>query len=286
MAGAVPAQVVDAAGRRVDGGLARLFLAVQQPQGVRLEPPPAVLVHQPVLPRLEVGPECVDVCGTAGGVADAVEQQRQVGQTSALQQIPAELDDLGVYGRVAVADGLGPELVQLPVAACLGPVVPIHGADVVEPDRLGPVVHPVLEVGAADRGRALGTQGQEVAAPVLEGVGLLLDYVGGLSDTPDEQPSVLEGRRVDPVVSEGIGGARCRALDEPPIRLGLREQVGGAAWRLECPVSHGAGCSGTGIIRTTRVAHRQQIAASLRSGSSHRCCGLRLFAVLQARHQT
>ncbi len=244
MAGAVPAEVVDAAWRGVDGGLARLFLAVEQPQGVGLEAPPAVLVHEAFALRLEVGAEGIDVPGTAGGVADAVEQQGQARQAGALKQVPAKLDYLGVDGRVGVADGLGPELVQLTVPARLGAVVPVHGADVVEPDGLGPVVHAVLEVGAADRRGTLGAQGEEVAAPVLEGVGLLLDYVGGLANAPDEEGGVLEGRGVDPVVAEGLGGARRCAFDEAPVRLGLREQVCGAAGRLECPVSHRAGCSG------------------------------------------
>ena len=59
--GAVPAQVVDAAGRGFDAGLARLFLAVKQPEGIRLEPPPALIVHKAVRLGLVVCPEGGDI---------------------------------------------------------------------------------------------------------------------------------------------------------------------------------------------------------------------------------
>ena len=88
----------------------------------------------------------------------------------------------------------------------LRPLVPEQAVEVEEPHRLGQVAHAVLEVGAANARGALRTEGDAIAATVLEGVGLLLHDIRELPHAPDVQARVLEGRRVDPLVAEAGGG--------------------------------------------------------------------------------
>ena len=103
--------------------------------------------------------------------------QRQAGQAQLLVRAPEQLDDLGVDRGVAVADCFGAELVVLPVAAGLWPVVAEVGHQVPEADGLRLVVHPVLEIGAADGRSALRPQRELLLAAVLEHVHLFLHDV-------------------------------------------------------------------------------------------------------------
>lgn len=144
------------------------------------------------------------------------------------QEQPPHLYHLRVHGRGGVADGLHSELVVLTVAPRLGALIAEDGADVVEAHRLGPGVHPVLYVGAADGGRPLGAEGHLLPTPVGEGVGLLLHDVGPRPDGADEQPRLLEDGGVDAAVpeagSQGLGAGE----DEAPPGLLVGQDVLGA----------------------------------------------------------
>ena len=91
----------------------------------------------------------------------------------------------------------------------------------------------MLQVRAADGGRALGAKCEKVAAAVLEGVGLFLDDVGGGAYSPLEQPGVLEHGRVYAVVAEPDGDLLGGGSDEAPVGFVFGQHVGRASWGLE-----------------------------------------------------
>src|SRR5260221_11491244 len=83
-----------------------------------------------------------------------------------------------------------------------------------------PLVHAVLEVGAADRRGPLRAQGDAPATLVLKGEHLLAHDVGGAADTALEQLGVLEGRRRNRLVAGTGEDSRSRRFD-PPASAGV-----------------------------------------------------------------
>ena len=135
----------------------------------------------------------------------------------------------------SVPIALQPDLVELAVAPGLRALVAEEGPDVGELHRLRQLVHPVLEVGAADRRRALRPQGQAAPALVLEGEHLLADDVGRLADAALEQLGVLEGRRRDRLVAgagEDLGRGALRAAPAARACSGSTSKVPRGAWYL------------------------------------------------------
>ena len=134
--------------------------------------------------------------------------RRRPSTPSSAKMAPSMAIDLGVDRRVGRADRLGAELVVLAVAPGLRPLVAEHRAVVPELHRLRPLVHAVLDVGAADGRRALGAQRQRAPALVLERVHLLAHDVGRLADAALEQPGLLELGGDDVAVAVGGEDAR------------------------------------------------------------------------------
>ena len=125
------------------------------------------------------------------------------------------------------------ELRMLPVPSRLRPLVPEHRAQVEQSDRLGQVLHSVLQIGAARRSGALGTQGQHVPATVLERVGLLLDDVGRGPHAALEQRRVLKDRCVEALEPGPGRNLFGRGSYEPPILLVFGKDVDRAPGGLE-----------------------------------------------------
>ena len=182
---------------------------------------------------LVVGFEGGDVLRAAGAVADAVGEQGDVGDAEVVQQRPGQFNDFGVNGGVGVADGFHAELVVLPEAPGLGAFVAEDGAEVVHPHGLGAVVHPVLQVGAADGGGAFGAQGEQVAAPVLKDIHFLFYDVGAFADAANKEAGVLKNGAVDAPVAEAAGDADGSGFDVAPVFLLWRQAVGSASGGLE-----------------------------------------------------
>jgi len=65
------------------------------------------------------------------------------------EELPEKVNDFSVKGGVGVADSLTTELVVLSVSSCLGSVVSENGGKIIQLYRLGQVVEPVFDVGAA-----------------------------------------------------------------------------------------------------------------------------------------
>ena len=200
--------------------------------GVVVQPPAAVRA-QLVYAVAVVSPEGVDVGGPALGVPDAVYAQCEAVETHGPEESPSQIYDLGVDRRVFVAEHLDAELVMLTVPSGLWALVAEHRAYVEEAYRLWAVAHAVLEVSAADRRGALGPQGDEVAAAVLERVRLLLDDVGDLADSADEQAGVFEDGGVDPLVPKPRRDVARLGVDVPPERLLFGKDIDRPSRRLK-----------------------------------------------------
>jgi hypothetical protein len=125
------------------------------------------------------------------------------------------LDDLGVDGRVLLAEDLDVDLMELAVAALLGLVVAEHGAHVVVAHGRALEVEPVLHDGPDDRGGVLRPEGQGPPALVGERVHLfgddvggrarpLLEELGGLEDGGPELPEVVELESLPGQALEGL----------------------------------------------------------------------------------
>ena len=177
--------------------------------------------------------QLLDVGRTAVLVADRVQLEHVIGDADAAQKLRVELNHLRVDRRVIGADRLDRELPVLAVAPALRPVVPPHRPDRVQLLRLGLALQAVLHVRSADRRRCFRAQRQGSVASVGERVRLLLHDVGAPARRPDDQIRVLEGGCVDaPVPVEGRDVLHLPRHPFPERLLG-REDVVGAARRLE-----------------------------------------------------
>ncbi len=185
---------------------------------------------------VQVAPQGLAIRRPVGGVAQAVEQQRDLAQAEALQEPVAERDHVDVGLRVVAAEQLHADLAELAVAAGLGPLVAELRAFV--PDLPGGD-GPVLGVGPAHGGSQLGAQGELLrrVALVEEVEHLLLHDVGGLAE-PAEDAQILEDRRHQ----QAEAGRRCHlreTVDQRPLaRRGGPEDVSGALWGCEVGARH------------------------------------------------
>ena len=117
-----------------------------------------------------------------------------------------------------LAERLHVELMELPVAARLRPLVAEHRAHRVQLDGLGLHVEAVLDVRAQLGGRRLRTKGERIAPAILEGVHLLLHDVGDLADPAREELRALEDRQTDLAIAVRLEDPACRRLHVLPRR--------------------------------------------------------------------
>ena len=115
-----------------------------------------------------------------------------------LEQLVGEGEQLDIGLRLAGADDLGVELVELAEAALLRPLVAERGT--VRRDLQRRILLPALaQIGAADAGGELGPQRDRFPAAVLERIHFLGNDVGGLADRPREHCGLLDCRHLDPL---------------------------------------------------------------------------------------
>jgi hypothetical protein len=146
MVAAVLAQVVDNGGRPGHGLPAAGHLAVQHPQGIAVFPAQAVAAQGGA--ASQQGRQGLPEPGPADRAAQGVDMGRGVGHVEAVDQGAQQKNQLHIRVWRGHTEDFGIDLVELAVAAFLGPLPAEHGADGVEfPDRvLG--VHLVLDIGA------------------------------------------------------------------------------------------------------------------------------------------
>jgi hypothetical protein len=122
------AEEVQQLGRALDQVLHRRILGVEDPQRVEVEAAPRVIVeHRSV--GLEVGDERGAVRTPLLGLAQAVQLQADIAvfdEPEVAPQRPAHQDQFGIDIRSGEAEGLGPDLVKLPIAPLLRPLVTEH----------------------------------------------------------------------------------------------------------------------------------------------------------------
>ena len=196
-------------------------LGIQDAQRVALDLVPILRVDV-AGPLLQVRAERVVIGGTGFGVAHRIHQQRRPLQPDRPEELRSQGDDFHIGVRVVSAERLGPDLVELAVAAGLGRFVTEERPLVPDLPRRGGTV---LRECPAHRRRALRAQCQVAIAAIKELVHLLADHIGALPDAR-EDADVLEDRRLQ--VAES-GAVRCR--DEraqqrhPATRFGWRQVV-------------------------------------------------------------
>src|ERR1019366_7606458 len=148
--------------------------------------------------RLEIADERVAVAAPLFGLAEAVELEADVlvfDETELAPERSAHEDELGVDVRAGKAHRFGADLVELPRAALLRPLVAKHGADV-EKAFAAIAQERMLGHSADDSGRRLGPERQAIAVHrVFEGIHLLLDDVGHFAEAANEERRRLHDRR-------------------------------------------------------------------------------------------
>jgi len=211
-----------------DDRLAAGHLAVEQTEGVALQPALAVLAGLvQVLPV--VGLEYFNIVRAALRTAGAVELKGEIGEAQFSIELPGDGHDFQIDGRVLFPEGFDIELRVLAESSGLGALKPEDRADRIELDRLGEHVQPVLQVEAHDSGGEFRAQGQGGLALVQEAVHLFFHDVGGLAHTADEEGRLFKDRRIHPLIAEEGGYFRYFFLDETPVGLFLRQHIAGAA---------------------------------------------------------
>ena len=152
---ALVAEVARAVRRLVDDRLAALLFAVQKAQRVPFQSSLTIGAELFSVTAI-VALECLDVFGPALGIPDAVDTNGKVGQPHRFEESPGDFNDLGIYRGIGVAEDLDAELVVLSIPPGLWTFIAEERNHVVQADRLGEVLHAVLEVRSAYWGRSLG----------------------------------------------------------------------------------------------------------------------------------
>ena len=180
-----------------------------------------------------------------------------------------EGDRLGVESGILGTERLGPDLPELPVSARLGALVAEEARQVPKLHRLAALVHAVFDVGTADRGGPLRTQGQLPAAGVLEAEHLLAHDVAGCPHPASEQLGGLEGRGLDAFVSGRLEDRPRAGLQGRARRRLLTEHVEGAPWGFDLGGAQRAEAPGRAAPAATGTLSR----SSARNGfvSRSRC---------------
>jgi hypothetical protein len=202
-------------------------LGVEDAERVGAEPPPALL-REGLPVGLEVAHQLGPVGRPALGAADGVEQHGEPREPELAQEVEEHQEKLAVRNRSGIAQELGADLEELPVAAPLRALVAELRPDVEEPDRRRPLLEPVLDVRPRHRGRRLRAQGDVAAALVDEAVHLLADDVGRLAHAADEELGLLEHRGADLAVAVAGEDAASGLVHRGPDRGLRRQEVAGA----------------------------------------------------------
>ncbi len=207
------------------------ILGVEDAQWIGVQPTPGVGI-EPGLVAGQVRDQVRAVPRSLVGLPEAVEFEPHTADAVDTEDLPQPRqhdDQFGIDIRTGEADRLDVDLVELPVAPALRPLVAEHRTHrPYAPRRV--VGEVVFDDRTNHAGGELGAQGQALAVElVLEGVHLLLDDVGDLANAAHEELRVFDDRRADllvAVTAQPVGDARFEPL--PQWRIG-RQQVVHAA---------------------------------------------------------
>src|SRR5688572_12145974 len=180
------------------------FFAVESAQRIALNAPLAIAA-QLILPLPQECQKNFAILRPALAAAERIDLQRRLRESQATEKIIEQKQNLRVNHWIAAPKRLGADLVKLAHPAFLRPFAPKHRPHVVKfPHRLA-LEHFRFDIRAHHTGGSLRPEGQlgrlcllrAPAVPVIEGVHLLLDDIGSLTDGPAEQLGLLQNRNAD-----------------------------------------------------------------------------------------
>ena len=174
---------------------------------------------------LEIGNQRSAVFRPLGRLTEAVQLQFDAFQAQVIPQTGAHQDQFRVDIRSAHAEGFHPDLMELPVAPLLRPLVAEHLAHVIQPLRL-PGRQVVLDHRPHATGRAFRAQSQGFAIQAIdEGVHFLLDNIGHFPDRPLEQWRRLDDGHADGPVAVALQPAADGVFEQLPECRFFRQDV-------------------------------------------------------------
>ena len=188
--------------KRVDLGrirqkrLVARILGIEDAQRVLLQPL-LRFFGELILHRTEIVDQSRPPRLAACAVAQRVEVQGYIRDAQLLQELVRHRQQLDIGLRLARADHLGVDLVELAVAPLLRALVAEQravGRDL-ERRKLLPAVG---EESARDPGGELGAQGERISAAILEGIHFLRHHIGGLAERAGEDLGLFEHRHFHP----------------------------------------------------------------------------------------
>jgi hypothetical protein len=130
MAGAVPAQGVNASRALLGYVQAGVLLAIKEAKRIGGQAPTAVGTERGLVVGIVVF-QFLEVSGTAVFTADAVQVQRESMQPQVLEEAPCHVDSLSVQCRITAPECLETELMMLSIPASLGTLVSEDGGNIV-----------------------------------------------------------------------------------------------------------------------------------------------------------
>jgi len=165
-----------------------------------------------------------------GHVAQRVDLEHHAAcNAERVQDLCAASDDLGIRQRFGGAQDLHADLVELPVATLLRPLVAEHRAGIEHLARQVGLREAVGDQRATNPCGVLRPQSDAVAAAILEGVHLLRHDIGGIAERAGENAGVLEDRR-RPFLGAVERGDPAGGVDDVRVAaLIVADQVTGAA---------------------------------------------------------
>ena len=125
------AQEVDQARRAVDHRFHGRVFGVQNSQRIAVQPPACILVEL-IGVLLEMRDQLEAMQGPLIGLAQAVDFQPPIGDSDFFPQRSSQQDQLGINFRAGETQGLGADLVKLPVTAALRALAAKHRPHVVK----------------------------------------------------------------------------------------------------------------------------------------------------------
>src|SRR5215472_10410842 len=180
-----------------------------------------------------MGAKSFAVRGPALGISKSVEfKYGSPADPEHIENSVAEGNDFDIGLWLCRADELDTDLVELPQASFLRPLVAKHRPAVKKFQRHG-LDQAIGKHGSDDSRRVLGAQRDFVTTAINEGVHLFGDDIASLADRPTEHLGELEDRRFDlgKAVKFSDGTSSLGDLPVPPRRVG--KKVLSAADRLQ-----------------------------------------------------
>ena len=224
---AIIAKVIDRSRRALSNAAAAFVLAVENAERIRFETCAAAIAKLGLV-CAEICDELLPVFRSALGAADRIYMKRGILYAELLYKRIRHGYDREIRRRVRCAEHLGSELIEF-AASRLRLLVAeaVYYVEQAKRHRIRALA--VLDDGADNSRRSLGTERESSALSVLKGIHLLLYDVGRLADAAGKQPELLECRRSYFRIAEIPGYRPRRILYFSPRRDFRRSNIRGSS---------------------------------------------------------